>query len=260
MPATRCSALPLLLCALLLGHLLWCPPALAGGLHIMTEQYPPFSYQVEGEARGFCVEIVQRILERLGLGGTEIVFYPWARAYMKLKDEDDHVLFPMVRSVGRAGLFRFVGPVFEDTLYFYRRKGSAVVVQGLADARRVAAIGVTRDDFYHQFLVKRGFTNLDVSANQIHDFRKLAQGRVDLVPMGERAMSGFIGRQQGLDPAMFEKTGPAISSSEVFIGFSGSTSDAVVESWQKALDELKEAGVFLAIMNRYFPTPDSARP
>ncbi|ADU61546.1 MAG: transporter substrate-binding domain-containing protein [Pseudodesulfovibrio sp.] len=256
MPATRCPALPFLLCALLLGQLLCCPRALAGGVHVMTEQYPPFSYQVDGEARGFCVELVQRILERLGLGESDIVFYPWARAYMKLKEEDGHVLFPMSRSVERDGLFRFVGPVFDDTLYFFRRKGSAVQVQGLADARRVGAIGVTRDDFYHQFLVEHGFANLDISVCQLHDFRKLAQGRVDLVPMGEKAMSGFMARQQGLDPAMFEKAGPAIYRSEVFIGFSGSTPDEVVESWQKALDELKEAGVYGAIMNRYFP-PDT---
>lgn len=253
MAATRCPALPLLLCVLLLGQLLWCPRALADGLHVMTEEYPPFSYQENGQARGFCVEIVQRILERLGQGATEIVFYPWARAYMKLGDEDGHVLFPMSRSTEREGRFRFVGPLFEDTLFFFRRKGSAVQVQSLADARRVGAIGVTRDDFYHQFLVERGFANLDVSVCQLHDFRKLAQGRVDLVPMGEKAMSGFLGRQQGLDPAMFEKAGPAIHSAEVFIGFSGSTPDGVIESWQKALDELKEAGVCGAIMNRYFP-------
>lgn len=226
----------------------------------MTEQYPPFSYQENGEARGFCVELVRRILERLGHGGAEIVFYPWARAYMKLSDEDGHVLFPMSRSTERDARFRFVGPVFEDTMVFFRRRGSTVNIASLEDARRVGAIGVTRDDFYHQFLAGQGFINLDISVCQSNDFKKLAQGRVDLVPMGEKALSGFIGRQFGLDPNLFERVGPAIYRAEVFIGFSGSTPDEEIESWQKALDELKEAGVYEAIMNRYFPTPDPARP
>lgn len=258
--ALSMTAFPCLLAAVLAACLLWAAPVRAAEPQVMTEEYPPFSYHVDGEARGFCVEIVRRILDRLGHDDTPIVFYPWARAYMKLKTEDGHVLFPMVRSAERESLFRFVGPVFEDDVYFYRRAGSSVTVETLDDARRVGSIGVTRDDFYHQLLTGFGFANLDISASQVHDFRKLAQGRVDLVPMGERTLSSFVGRQFGLDPAMFERVGPALLRPEIFIAFSRSTPDAIVARWQGALDELKDAGVYGAIMDRYFPPIDQPRP
>lgn len=240
--------------------LLWVAPARADGLHVMTEVYPPFSYQVEGEPRGFCVEIVRRILDSLGRPDTEIFFYPWARAYREIQEEDSRVLFPLSRSAEREELFRFVGPVFEDTLYFYARKGAELEIVSLDDARRVRAIGVTRDDFYHQFLAARGFANLDVSTCQAHDFRKLAQGRVDLVPMGEKALAQFVGRLDGLDPAMFERVGPPVYTSGVYIAFSRSTPDGVLGEWQQALDDLKEAGVYDAIMNRYFPVAEESLP
>ncbi|MFH1914389.1 MAG: transporter substrate-binding domain-containing protein [Pseudomonadota bacterium] len=254
------GAAGLLLASALLLSLMAMVPAWADELHVMTEVYPPFSYQVDGEARGFCVDLVRRILDSLGRTDTEIVFYPWARAYRELQEEDGRVLFPLSRSAEREKLFRFVGPVFEDTLYFYARKGAELEIVSLDDARRVRAIGVTRDDFYHQFLAARGFANLDVSTCQAHDFRKLAQGRVDLVPMGEKALPEFVGRIDGLGPAMFERVGPPIHTSGVYIGFSRSTSDEVIEDWRRALDDLKVAGVYQTIMNRYFPTPDPARP
>ncbi|WP_196772892.1 substrate-binding periplasmic protein [Pseudodesulfovibrio alkaliphilus] len=240
--------------------LIWTPPAQADDLHVMTERYPPFSYQVDGEPRGFCVDLVRRILDRLGLEDTEIIFYPWARAYRALQEEDGRVLFPLSRSPAREHLFRFVGPVFEDTLYFYARRGAELEIASLDDARRVGAIGVTRDDFYHQFLAARGFTNLDVSTCQAHDFRKLAQGRVDLVPMGEKALAQFVGSIDGLDPAMFERVGPPVHTSGVYIGFSRSTPDSVLRAWRQALDDLKAAGVYDAVMNRYFPPADNSRP
>jgi polar amino acid transport system substrate-binding protein len=262
---TRPGALPMcvftrLVAAILAASLLWAAQVPAAEPQVMTEEYPPFSYHVDGEARGFCVEIVRRILDSLGHDDTPIVFYPWARAYMKLGSEDGHVLFPMVRSDERERLFRFVGPLFEDEVYFYRRADSSVRVETLDDARRVGSIGVTRDDFYHQLLAGLGFANLDVSTSQAQDFKKLAQGRVDLVPMGERTLSSFVGRQFGLDPAMFERVGPVLRRPVVFIAFSPSTPDPVVSRWQRALDALKDAGVYGAIMDRYFPPVDAPRP
>jgi len=255
----RCLAL-LPLALALVSCLCWTAPVRADDLHVMTENYPPFSYQVNGEPRGFCVEIVRRILDSLGRTDTEIHFYPWARAYRELQEEDGRVLFPLSRSAEREWLFRFVGPVFEDTLYFYARRGAELQIASLDDARRVRAIGVTRDDFYHQFLTAHGFANLDISTCQAHDFRKLVNGRVDLVPMGEKALAQFVGNIDGLDPAMFERVGPPIHTSGVYIGFSRSTPDAVLEAWRQALDDLKAAGVYDAVMGRYFPPVAESRP
>jgi polar amino acid transport system substrate-binding protein len=239
--------------------LLWAGPARATGMEVMTEQYPPFSYEEHGVARGLCVDIVQRIMDAVG-HKEPIHFYPWARAYMQILEDGPAVLFPMARSPERDRLFRYVGPIFTDTVYFYRLKGAVPDVTSLDDARRVSSIGVTRDDFYHSLLLSLGFANLDVSTSQTQDFAKLAQGRVVLVPMGQRVMPGFVGRVPGLDASMFERTGPAFYRSEVFIAFSKATPVAVIRRWQQALDRLKAEGVYRAILNRYFSIPDNKNP
>lgn len=229
----------------------------AGELYVMAEDYPPYSFPENGQAAGFVSEVVRLILDESGQGKTAIHFYPWARAYMKLQDGSGDVLFPMGRTPGRETLFRFVGPVFSDAVYFYKKKNSPITLTSIEDARKVRSIGVTRNDLYHQLLEERGFVNLDVSSKQEHDFRKLLEGRVALVPMGEKGIRNFIGRVQGLDLDMFEKAGPMWYRSETHVAFSREVPVKVVRKWQAILDRLKGTKEYEAIMNRYFPVADN---
>ncbi|WP_319470228.1 transporter substrate-binding domain-containing protein [uncultured Pseudodesulfovibrio sp.] len=223
----------------------------------MAEDYPPYSFPENGQAAGFVSEVVRLILDEAGQGETAIHFYPWARAYMKLQNGSGDVLYPMARTPGREALFRFVGPVFSDAVYFYKKRNASLTLTSIEDAKKVTSIGVTRNDLYHQLLKEKGFINLDVSSKQEHDFRKLFEGRVTLVPMGEKSIRNFMDRVQGLDLDMFEKTGPMWYRSEAYVAFSKQVPVNVVQKWQEILDRLKGTGKYEAIMNRYFPVADN---
>ncbi len=232
-------------------------PAWGADLHIMAENYPPYSYPVNGQAEGFAAEIVQQIMDEVGLERKTIHFYPWARAYQKVKSESGYALFPMAWTKERDEHFKFVGPIFNDNVYFYRRTGTPITIRSIEDAKEVHGIGVTRDDLYHQLLVQMGFNNLDISSSQEYDFRKLREGRVDLVPMGEKTQHYFMSKSEGLDGSMFEKVGPSIYNSQTYIAFSEDTPDKVIREWQNALDAMMKSGVYQTILERYFPADDS---
>ncbi|OEU65562.1 MAG: hypothetical protein BA863_01490 [Desulfovibrio sp. S3730MH75] len=224
----------------------------AGPLRITSENYPPYSYKFAGHAEGFVSNIVNIIRGQLGEEHTEIIFFPWARAYQNLQNGLTDVLYPMALTVEREKLFKFVGPVFRDNIYFYRKKGSNVSFKTIEDAKKNVRIAVTRDDVYHHVLIEKGFTNLDVSPSQKLDFFKLLKGRVDFVPMGELAIHGFLKKYSDLDDSMFEKVGPVLFSADTYIAFASHVPDEVVQRWQGALDEIKGNGVYQFIIDYYF--------
>ncbi len=94
----------------------------ADSLRITTENYPPYSYKVDGHAEGFVSNIVNILRGQIGEEYSEITFLPWARAYQNLKNGQSDVLYPMVLTAERDKLFKFVGPVFTNNVYFYRKK------------------------------------------------------------------------------------------------------------------------------------------
>lgn len=239
---------------LLLSFLLFfAVPAFASGLYIMAEEYPPYSYHVDGEARGLIVELVKLIQERLGEQPSKIVFYPWARGYKNLQTGTGDVLFPMAMTPERSAQFKFVGPVFWDDVYFYGRKGCGIELKTVEDAKKAGMIAVTRDDVFHHNLVNMGFTNLDVSSSQVFDFMKLNKGRVALVPMGRKALQ-YLGRQHPeLHVEELERLGPPVFFTTAYIAFARKTPDEVIRKWQAVLDELKSEGVWQEVVDRYYP-------
>ncbi|OEU65575.1 MAG: hypothetical protein BA863_01495 [Desulfovibrio sp. S3730MH75] len=219
---------------------------------MMAENYPPYSYEVDGLAEGLISDIVHIIQEQVGEQSSKITFYPWARSYQNLQDGTSDVLFPMARTPEREKLFKFVGPVATSVVYLYRKKETDVYVDSVEEAKRVGRIGVTRNDIFHQLLVKWGFANLDVSSSRDSDFRKLYKGRVDLVPLSEYDMYHFFQNIPDLDESMFEKAGRHIYTVRSYIAFGTHVPDAVVLKWQKSLDAIKESGVYQDIINSYY--------
>ncbi|NDV21121.1 ABC transporter substrate-binding protein [Desulfovibrio sp. JC022] len=227
----------------------------ASGLRLMAEEYPPYSYQVDGEDKGVYVELVQQIQKKLDEESSKIKFYPWARGYKKLQSGDGDVLFPMCMTSERSVMFKFVGPVFWDDIYFYKKKGSRIDLKGIDDAKSVDKISVTRYDIFHLNLASLGYTNLDLSTSPTCDFMKLLNGRVDLVPMGRKVISHFFKRNPELDFNLIERVGSSVFFTTNYIAFALDTPDEVVQKWQEALDELKRNGEWQKIVDKYFP-PD----
>ncbi len=227
--------------------------AYSSSLKIMAEEYPPYSYQQEGKARGLFIDLVRNIQEMLDEEPSGVTFYPWARGYKRLEYGSGDILMPMCMTPERSLKFKFVGPVFWDDIYFYRRKGSGVELDNVDDARKVHMITVTRDDILHQNLVSMGYTNLDLSASTKCDFMKLIRGRADLVPMGRKVISYFFKCNPELDLNKVERVGPSVFFTTNYIAFAKHVPDEVVRKWQIAFDELKASGKWQKIVDKYFP-------
>jgi polar amino acid transport system substrate-binding protein len=169
-------------CGLLLAATAW--GAAAQAVHVVTE-ITPYTFDESGTQSGPATKLVRATLERAGINDYRLDVYPWARAYDMALGEPGVLIYLIARTPEREPLFQWTAEVIRTQYHLYRlAERSDVAVASLADARRYT-IGVVRDDLRHQYLQKRGFTRLTVSAQQQDNMRRLLARQVDLVPLTE---------------------------------------------------------------------------
>jgi polar amino acid transport system substrate-binding protein len=231
-------------------HLFTVCPARAG-LTILTEEFPPYNYTINGKHTGATTVVVREILRRLGSKDT-IKVLPWARAYKRLSMEPNVVLFTTARTKERESLFNWVGPLFCFRLGFYARKGSTLTIDSLDAAKKVGSIATYRDDFREQILKSLGFTNLENSNSPESNIRMLVSGRVDLW-FFDNIGAPDVAQAAGINPQDIEEI-YTYQQHYSYIAISKGTSPEIVHKWQKALDDMKEDGTFWWLTRKWIPS------
>jgi len=237
----------LLTLVLCFGSVSW-----AGDLILMTEIFPPYQYKddVDNKLIGITTEVVEAIQKKVG-DTSKVKVYPWTRGLKILETKKNSALFSMLRTDEREELYKWVGPIAKMEMVFFKKKGSPIELASTDDARKVGKIGVTKGVGNHGVLVAQGFTNLDVISSGIDEknIKKLVKGRIDLWP----SLVGpglYNAKRMGFDGEIVP-VGVPLFKGDFYIAFNKQTDDAIINQWQKALDELIADGTVDAIKNRY---------
>ena len=162
----------------------------AQSLKVVTEHWPPFINDTE-PVSGSVTDKVRQILDYAGLN-YQISLYPWARSYHLVMTRPNVLIYSIFRTKAREPYFHWFCPVNEGvTVSLYKLKGNSRDI-GSLPAVRNALIGVMRHDHNHSYLLRQGFTegvNLDISADEQTNLRKLFNGRVDAVGLAEESLT-----------------------------------------------------------------------
>lgn len=221
-----------------------------------TDHEPPLNFTVASnknyatgdDIQGFSADVVREIMARTSTRGL-ISIIPWSRSYRLLQTKPNVMLFSMARTPLREHQFQWVGPLAYSKSFLYVKRGSGIAIQSLDDAHKLKNIGVIEDDSKEQFLKSKGFTNLDHSQNWAHVFHKLHQERIAALTMTDLDLP-IVAQEQKLDPAEFEPV-YELFVTRLYIGFSKSTSPELVQSWQAALDGMKQDGTFRKLAEQW---------
>ena len=226
--------------------------AVAQELTVVTEEWPPYNYEENQEVTGLSTEIVKAALEKAGVA-AKFGVYPWARAYKMALENENVLIYTIIRTPEREELFKWVGPLVPSSKFsLYKLKTRAdIALQSLADAKRYK-IGVMRDDSTYQFLASHGFKDdeqLEIVPSEDLNVKKLFAKRVDFI----------CGNSIGLPERMnffwlpYEEVEAAIFLFEqgLYIAFSKSTSDELVAKVSKAFEEIKAEGKIEVFMKKY---------
>ncbi len=103
-------------------------------LKVVTEEFPPYNYTVNGKIKGISTSIITETLKRSGLK-YHLKVYPWKRAYHAITLREKNVLiYSIYRSAEREPLFAaWIGPILPPAaVYFYKLKERSDLKVGLA--------------------------------------------------------------------------------------------------------------------------------
>jgi polar amino acid transport system substrate-binding protein len=213
-------------------------PVPADKLRVLTEEYPPYNYTDEkGVLTGSSTELVKAIIGKLGFD-TKIEVLPWAQAYELVLNNPNVALYSTARTAERERNFMWVGPLGSYENWLYAKKGSAVRVNSLDEAKAVKSIAAVKDEAGQQKLAELGFINFAFTNSTADGLKKLMAGEAGLW-LGTRADVDLVAKKAGVDATQLE---PAVFVHKVdlYVAFNKNMPFATVDQWQKALDSLKK--------------------
>lgn len=220
-------------------------------LQILTEEWAPFNYQENGVLTGFSTEIVKQILARLGRN-EPIQVNPGSRSIYILDNEPYAMFFSLYRTEEREAKYHWVGPLASGSISFYKRKGDALDVNSLEDAKRVRSVSCRYAGLIPGLLEELGFDNLDNTAKDSYNvYEKILLGRNDLAISDTEPGVRYVLKKLGYPLDSLTRTPVVIFDADLYIAFSKDTPDEEINQWQILLDEMKADGTYDKIADKY---------
>ncbi|MCW4019108.1 MAG: transporter substrate-binding domain-containing protein [Candidatus Bathyarchaeota archaeon] len=234
-------------------------------LTYFTEQFPPCNYQEDGIVKGIAVDFLTEITDRLGSKVTsdQVQIVPWTEAYQATLNGASTVLFSTARLPAREQFFKWAGPLFTDTYALFTRWDNDVEINVASDLNGYQ-IGVIKDSAAITQLTNAGVVESQLvyftNASAIVD--NLSSGEIDFwcyaQVVGRTLTEQITGNYYAFKNA-FE-----LSYYDYYYAFSKDVPDSTVNSFQQAIDELKQekdasgTSVYEQILQRYSPTQGTA--
>ena len=216
---------------------------------LLTEEWPPYNYSEASQLKGVSVDIVTALLSELGREDP-IQVLPSARARKMLDNNKRTMMFSFFRTKEREHHYKWIGPIGRDAIYFYKKKGSPLVINTLEDAKKVSTIACRQTGLVSTILKEAGFKNLDTSAyNSEQIYRKLLLGRCELAISDSPLGVTYLLKKIGLPSDALVQTNLKVVESDLYIACSRDIPDAEIALWQRALVRMKQNGLFERIVS-----------
>ncbi len=217
-------------------------------LNYYTESYAPANYLEKGQLTGASVETLKLIWRKMNVPEQSIMMVPWARGYRNTLNQPLTMLFSMIRTPEREHLFKWVGPIFTNSLAFVSAHDFPHKFNHIEQTFDYTIVTV-RDDVSELELLKTGFPK-----EKMFSVTKLDQAlmmiktkRADLMLVTYESMPALVAQNNMLE-SEFKRVW-TLSVNGNYYAFSRSTPDRLVSQFQAALDNAREQ--HLKILDQY---------
>jgi polar amino acid transport system substrate-binding protein len=223
-------------------------------LLFLTQDFPPFTYAVDGVPSGPGVEIVKTVCTEQGVD-CDVRILPWPRAQMLLRRGQADALFFIGKTYERTRWMRFSSAVVRTEYGFFKRKDSPLAMQESGPqalkGKVVGVYGPSNTSNTLDLLCREldGDFFIDMTPDDEEAFKKLAWGRIDAVFSNRDVGVALMGKLHlgNLEyAAKYEDV-------DYYIGYTRSPERAVtVDRFDRALGAMIESGRVEAILKRFF--------
>jgi polar amino acid transport system substrate-binding protein len=226
-----------------------------------TEQLPPYNYMENGTLKGLSVDLLEAITEKMGkkVTGEEINLVPWTEGYQAVLTQNNTVLFSTARTPEREQSFKWAGPFYSDRYVLFARPDRGITIESPEDLKEYR-IGVITDDAVIQQLldIEVNQSQIVPKSNASANIAALENDEIDLWAFPEEAGRYFTEQVTGNYYAYTVVY--QLETQDLYYAFNKNTSDSVVQSFQQALDAVKQekdaSGIstYDRILGRYIPS------
>jgi len=217
----------------------------------LTEEYPPMNMEGEdGVATGVSVDVLMEIIKRMGGSkpASFIMIVPWVRGYNEVLTTPNACLFSMTVTDERLPLFKWVGPVFINTVDAIALKKRGLKVSSSKQLINLKA-GVIRGDIGEVCAEEIGIKHIEEVPSNDQNIQKLNEGTIDIWIYSKSGAMLLI-EEMGLDPNDYESI-LNLSTSKLSFAFNKDIDDELIERMQRTLNGIKSDGTYNAIMKKY---------
>ncbi|GAA3921122.1 substrate-binding periplasmic protein [Litoribacillus peritrichatus] len=159
--------------------------SLSKSIPIVTETFPPFEYELNGEVVGSDTRVVRQVLKRMGYQ-ADIKLIPWVRAQKYTQLGRVAAIYSLTKSPEREQYLYFSDPISYVQDMFFKRADRDIQWQVMADLSPYT-IGVSKGYSYPQVFMaalKRNqfkkVTYLTGETLELRHLRRLKAGFIDL--------------------------------------------------------------------------------
>ncbi|QXI26187.1 substrate-binding periplasmic protein [Pseudomonas vanderleydeniana] len=218
---------------------------------LVTEEWAPYNYLENNQLTGMATEIVHGIMARTG-DQFRVTMVPSMRATLSLQHQPRTIMFSLFRTPEREALYKWVGPIAEESIHAYQLATTRQPVDTLEQLKQAPRVTTRHAGLIPDKLEAQGFPNLEKSATgSLQLYRMLLAGRTEIVVGDTDAGVAYYCRQLNIPPGALRQIPVELYHASLYIAFSLDSDDKVVASWTHALEQMRQSGELERIQNRY---------
>jgi polar amino acid transport system substrate-binding protein len=219
-------------------------------LRIVSEAWPPYIHDDNGELRGLDYETAHTVLQRLGVE-VEWQLLPWRRCLLALEQGQADGILGVFHTPEREVSMLFPHePLSQVELVLFYAKANPHPFQRLADLRGLK-VGVSAGYWYSNqaFRESELFTR-EPAPSHVANFGKLVRKRVDLV-INDRRAGHFALIQAGLEKYVGQHP-RVISRDQMYLGLRRDAGlEQLARRFANELRRFKREPAYAALQARY---------
>ncbi|MBF0264918.1 MAG: ABC transporter substrate-binding protein [Gammaproteobacteria bacterium] len=226
-------------------------------INLYTEHYPPHNMKIDGHLTGLSVDILDAMFKQMKFANhvDDIKLTNWSRAYTLAMKKSNSMVFSTTRTESREPLFKWVGPIVSTEVGIIAPKSKGIIINKLSDLNQYK-IGAVLKDVGETLLLDQGVNKKQIFHVDGNDtinlsFTKMLKNRIDLFSYNI-GVAFTNAKSEGFDISQFEVV-YILKKADLYYAFNKDTSDDVIAYWQKALDEVKEKGIYDKLLKKYYP-------
>lgn len=223
---------------------------------VYTFDIPPYTIHDQGNFSGAAYEIIRAVFSRAKVPCT-VKLLPFSRAYRTTQSSRDTFVFPLIKMAKRENDFEWIGTITPSPMSVFALASRTDIRICTLDDMRKYRIGTVQNDSRERYLLDHAFPlgsmqRLSGTDPYERNIRKLAMGRIDLLPMPDYVFY-YLCRKTGTDPKIFQKVFrfEELSAQGYSLAASPGTDTSICEKIRTELARFKETGEYTAILSKY---------